>query len=346
MERKELLAKIAEMEAKRGTVEFNEFKLNAWKTRLKELDEQEKFIQAQEEKLEEEISFNIPGVDMTRLPVEVIKLVEIIVRHDRARLIEETKEEYARLTSEFNEYRQGADEREAQLRRQNNELQLRHDEMAGELRELQAELEAKEERIKQLTYERDEMAEMKQDAEMKRDNAIRELDDARKEIARLESQIADYQKAKVWGEREAQKIIDIPAEEADDVQKLVDEIAERYIAADDTFGTLVKVTLEDGSTKVVKRSEFEKMQPVQPPEVGGSSFRDETQPESDRVSGEVDGTADQNVQQEGVNFRPAADDGLAQGNMGGTLADATLEERVAALEKRVTALEQRQGAAA
>lgn len=153
-----------------------------------------------EERLNQEISFNIPGVDFTDLPAPVIQLISEVVRHDREKLLAEHKEELLELHAQLKEVERAAEEREEQLRRQNNELQEKLTETERELLDVKFSLEKMTEQ---------------------RDNAARIIDEQKEEIEQLNIKIEELQRAKAADKKTT---ITIPVSSGKTMQQLIDEV--------------------------------------------------------------------------------------------------------------------------
>jgi len=276
-----------------------------------------------EEKLGEEITFNIPGVDFSGLDADVIQLTQMLVMYDRKKLIEQHKQEIIALHEQAKEAERAAEEREIQLQRQNAELQR--------------ELLAKEHALRDVRFELETMTES-------RDNAARIIDELKEEIRQKDAEIVRL-KAEIEQLKETKETVANaePAPEVEEIQQLVNKI--RYKAAED-WGSVVKVTLEDGETKLVKRSELAEMEPTEDanipkailPVIEVPQFR---LPETDSDDA---ANVEQNDSKE-VAFQTPAVDGLAQEHADVPVADGTdpgvvtraefeeLKKRVIRLEK-------------
>lgn len=311
-----------ELDAINGLEEPTEADLARRNELMKQIEEAEFMNQG--------IPFNVEGVDFTNLPVEFVKLVEKIVMFDRRRIAKRHNEQMEKLEQQMKGIEIAAEERELQLKRQNEELQER----LKECEEVALERGFEIDRLKHVI---DDLESKRQAAANKIEEAEKELAEAKDEIIRLKSQIDDYQKAKVFGESEAQKIIDVTENEAEEIQQLVETIGQKYKAAED-WGSVVKVTLENGDIKLVKRSELATMQPTDdavvpkglfPGDVmqffpeGDGKVSDPIEPPSFRVPHDTSGVS-------GIQSEADAGDNRDQRENG---AEISLEERVKALEE-------------
>ena len=302
---------------------------------LQQINEQKQI----EDKVQAEaVPFAVAGVDLSELPVQVVELIQTVVQSDRRRI-------YAEHAAEIKEIEAGAEERELQLRRQNEELQAKISQIEAEKWELEGKIVGLEAEIEDLNAKRNAAVAQYEEAKRENEQLRQENDELRREIERLNSQIDDMRKAQVWGERQAQSIIDVTAEEQEEIQKRVEAVRKLYTHRDDTFGTLVKVTDETGKTHVISREEADtEWAPIEAPAfVGGESFRQEDSA-ADAGDGGVSAA-------EAVGFQApevpsdlsGADHHTANGTMDDTpVTRAEFEE----LKARVDRLEQQQAGAA
>lgn len=232
------------------------------------MEEQRNLI---DERVEAEaVPFAVAGVDLNDLPVEVVQLIETVVKADRRRIYAEHAEEIQKIEA-------GAEERELQLRRQNEELQAKIAEYEATISEYERKIAELGDEVADLAAKRD--AAVEQYEEVKQENIIlRQVNDSiQRDIERLNSQIDDMRKAQVWGERQAQSIIDVTAEEQEEIQKRVEAVRKLYTHRDDTWGTMSILYDEKGNKHVVPRAQAdEEWAPIEAPAfVGGESFRQE-----------------------------------------------------------------------
>lgn len=205
-----------------------------------------------EERVHSEVTFAIPGVDFTKLPAGAITVVELVVKADRRRIYAEHALELEQIENEFDSYKQNAEGNYNGLLANHNQLEQEYEACARELKE-------QTEETVRLIAERD-------DARKNRDNAAAQYEEAKAEIERLKSEIDDYQKAKVYGEREAQSVIDVTPNEAEEINNAI----KQFLNAED-WGSIIKVTKPDDTFELVKREEFnEQWQPLTVPMIGGS----------------------------------------------------------------------------
>lgn len=127
-----------------------------------------------------------------------------------------------------------------------------------EIKELEEALEYE----KQRNYE---IALLRDDAEEKRDNAVRERDEERKEaqeqiwkyaegIDRLNAQIAEYQAAKVFDEKESQRMIEVTA--TDKMRELAEKITKEYKVVAE-LGLYKEIADAEGNKEVVHNTELD-----------------------------------------------------------------------------------------
>lgn len=222
---------------------------------LAQLEKEQVRAEQIEEKVEAEgIPFAVDGVDFTDLDKEVIALVNAIVKADRRRIYAEHAIEVEQL------------EEEARLNGNTiEELRTQVDEFKVENQQLQREL-SDEQRLRT-------------DAEAKRDAAVaqaeeinREIEALKAEVRRLESQVEDYQKAKVWGERQAQQLIETNTDEKDEIKAALEALKKKKYARTEDWGSVIKVEKPEGGFELVKRAELEaEWEPVTVPNIDGGS---------------------------------------------------------------------------
>ena len=246
------------------TPKYEEIKVALEKTKVELAAKQAEQVaqereQAIEEKVHSEITFAIPGVDFTTLPVELITVIHAVVKADRRKNLSEHLAEFGKLEREYDAYKQNAEGNYNGLLANHNLLEQEYEAAARDLKEQTAE-------TVRVIAERD-------DARANRDNAARQLEEAKAEIARLESQIDDYQKAKVLGERQAQAVIDVTPTEADEINAAIKNL----FVKSENWGSVEKLYLPDGTFKVVKRDELPEWTAITPPPLlGGSETQAET----------------------------------------------------------------------
>lgn len=209
-----------------------------------------------EQKVCADLPFFVAGVNASDLPVEVIELIESIVHADRRRILDEHSEEVSTLSKAFADYRVQAEQQIEESKAEFIVLEKEYDTCARELKEQQVE-------TMRIIEERNE-------ARQNRDNAAQQIEELKAEVRRLEEQVAEYQKAKVFGEREAQQIIDITPTETDSIQSKIDAVRKLYTKTED-WGSVIKAEKQDGTFELVGRDELEReWSPITPPSLGGS----------------------------------------------------------------------------
>lgn len=313
--------------------------------------EQQQREQKQEEKINGEITFNVTGVDFTKLPAELIQIINIVVKNDRRQIFADHNQEISNLQTDHREEVAGYEEQLLQAGRQNDELQQVVHTQDVKIAELAEQLKQEQENHNQVIERFNQTNARLQEVEQYRSNASRELEDANGEIKRLKDLISNQQASNLFGERQAQTIIDITPE--DNLQDLVNVIAAKFSSIEelnkntDDFGTLIKVTKPDGGFEVFKRDQFEKLQQsIQPIEipavqpVTGNSFRDENQENNtaDNHPSQVATVTD--FRTNGDTTAETADAGPYK-STGGTLAGEEFVSRqeFEALKQRVTLIE-------
>lgn len=313
----------------------DQVKIDSLSARIAELKGELRSQAEQKQKIEEvieegEIAFNIPGVDFKQLPAEVIQLIEKIVRVDRRSCLAEVEKDMETIRVEYRAKLTASEERESQLNRRVGELEdiidtgkaanasLTHDN--GSLRD----------RISELISENE-------DLHSKLANASAQLEEKDQEIERLNSEIQDHRAAKVFGERQAQKIIDVTPDETSEMQALVSKI----VSVNHYRGNFYDVVLEDGTKQTLHKDQLGEVEKKE------NSFRGQGEGNNQADSSNDQLPASQTAQ--GVTFptftqlpqTPAI--GLAEGDVRGEVAEQDagpvtrqefeeLKQRVAILE--------------
>lgn len=165
-----------------------------------------------EVKVQEDIPFSISGVDLSELPPEMIKVVEMIVKADRRKIYAEHALELEQI-----EDASAAEKAEADIKISSQDKAL--EVLRQDYETCARELSEQEDETIRLVQERDLFRKNLANAELR----IVEKD---AEIARLNDQVGDYQKAKVFGEREAQSIIEVNTDEANNINKAIAKVKE------------------------------------------------------------------------------------------------------------------------
>lgn len=194
---------------------------------LLQMDEEAKSQkeQAIEQKVQEDIPFSIPGVDISDVPPEWMQVFDLIQRADRRRIYGGHAVELEQIENDHAEYKAQAELRIANQGETIETLRLDCEAIAAERNEKQNE-------IVRLEGENNQLALEKAHADAKRDAAVRDKEESVKlmveevasrqnEIQRLRSEVADYQKAKVFGERQSQSIIEVDSEEANAINQAI-----------------------------------------------------------------------------------------------------------------------------
>lgn len=217
-----------------------------------EMEQQQAKEAALEEKVHAEgLPFAISGVDFTKMQPELIEVIELVVKADRRRIFAEHAVEVEQLENEI------SDRRESQMKigYEHAKLQEEYDKACQELADQTTE-------TLRLIDERNELR-------RNRDNAVAQLEEANAEIARLKDEISDYQKAQVFGEREAQNIIETNEKEAADINEAIKKL---YLTSEN-FGAINKVTKPDGTFELVKTDDLNANWIPESEVTGQDSFR-------------------------------------------------------------------------
>ncbi|MBB6731901.1 hypothetical protein [Cohnella zeiphila] len=284
-------------------------------------DIEQKQIQAQvDEKVESDaITFAVDGVDLTDLPVEVIKLAEAIVRADRRRI-------YSEQAIQVNEYETKQKDLEAQL--------------ADAKSQLEATQQERNTYQQQLADEK----KLRTDAESKRDAAVQQLVEAQKENESLKEQLEEYKASEAFANTQAQPKVYTTADEATEINQALDSVKKFYKSLED-WGSVMKVTKPDGSFELVPRQTVnEEWTAADVPETADTTFRQETDtPNNTSVEADSSQVADDQVKVPAVggSFQETTDTGVSgssdeavrdvhgEGSTGGA---ESLEARVKDLE--------------
>lgn len=226
---------------------------------------EKQYEQAKEAALEEKVHaeglpFAISGVDFTKMKPELIEVIELVVKADRRRIFAEHAVE---LEERDNMYASGKVDYGL--------LEDKYNELVEKVEEQNDIMRQKDHEIRQILTENATLNQQLNDINQKRDAAAAQLEEANAEIARLKDEIADYQKAKVFGEREAQNIIEARPEEAAEIN---DALKKLYLSFEN-FGTVNKVLKPDGSYEIVKTAELQKEWIPESEVTGQDSFRGE-----------------------------------------------------------------------
>lgn len=236
--------KIKQLEQKRADINYQ----------LDGINKAEKEQAIEERVHSEAVPFAIEGVDFKELPAALITIIEKVVKADRRRIYAEHAIELEQVENE----RDKANADYSTIAKDYASLEEEYNTVARELKE-------QAEETVRLIAERD-------DARTNRDNAAAQLAEANAEIARLKSEVEDYQKAKVYGERQAQAVIDVTPTEAEEINDAI----KQFLTSED-WGSIIKATKLDGTFELVKREEFNaEWQPITPPQIGGGETATET----------------------------------------------------------------------
>lgn len=231
-----------------------------------------------EERVQEApVPFAVAGVDLDGMPVEVVELIQSVVFADRRRLMAEHAEEIRQLEEKHANEIAGYEEREIQLRRQNDELQEKVKAYESRIMQLEDEVEDLAAKRDAAVEQLEEVQDINKILQVQINDFREENTELRKEIERLNSQIDDMRKAQVWGERQAQSIIDVTATEQEEIQRRVEAVRKLYVSRDDTWGTMSIIYDQEGNRHVVPRQKAdEEWAPLEAPSlVGSESFRTE-----------------------------------------------------------------------
>lgn len=222
----QLQAQLADLEAQKAKLfedgEADQVQISRMNERIKSVQAQISQLTAQQAEIEEKVHaegvpFAISGVDFTSLDPELIELIDVIVKADRRKTFTEQAKLDAQREEDFAAYKSQAETRIATLEKDYNELEEEYLQASNEYKDQVAE-------TIRVIAERDE-------ARKNRDNAASQLDEANREIARLNSEVADYQKAKVFGERGSQKIVEINPDEAASINAALEKFKSKTKSA-------------------------------------------------------------------------------------------------------------------
>ena len=285
-----------------------------------------------EEKVHSEgIPFAVDGVDFSDLDAETITLINAVVKADRRRI-------YGEHAIELEQIENAAEERELQLKRQNEELQRFSKEQSELIEALRA---SNANLVGDIGILTDKLSLLKldnEDLQSKLSNASAQLEEKNTEITRLQSEVADYQKAKVFGEREAQGIIDVTPSEKDEIAAALEALKKKRYVSRENWGPVDKLTLPDGSFEVVKRAEVdEHYEPIAPPALfddggsnDGATFLGSDQAETDDREGASEAS-------EAVSQFQETD---TAAGLDANAALRTRDGKAPSIEERITMLEQ------
>jgi chromosome segregation ATPase len=234
---------------------------------IAELEKQEKI----EEKVNADVPFTISGVDLDPIPPEFIAIIkDIVIADRRLRLGEhaiELEQVEAEAKSKNDKMREATDAEVAAIQAQIDTVTT---ELAVAKKELTTVSEFRDEVYNQNGELRERVFQLNlenADLSSKLNNAVTQIEEKDKEIARLNDQIDDYQKAKVYGERQAQSIIDVSPNEAEEINGKIKKLFTKV----EDWGSVLKAIKSDGTFEMVKRDELkEEWAPEVPAYQGGS----------------------------------------------------------------------------
>lgn len=242
-------------EAEKWLQQGNENKYNAIMKRIEELEEAEIEQEIREEEKEkrledakkEAVSIIVGGEAVEGLPPQVAELIQIAV--------EDAVNKERSIYEQEIQHKEDAIKGLKQVIEEKNVLTQ---ELTDQNEELIKDLEESSEETQKWIDKATQAERENQDWIQKHKNATSQLLEKDIEIDRLKSEIEDYQKAKVFGEREAQKIVEIPANQR--AQELVQQIQKEYKHFNE-FGSplFVEAVAEDGTKEVIPRKEAESM---------------------------------------------------------------------------------------
>lgn len=209
---------------------------------------------SEQEKIEEKVNaadvpFTISGVDLGLIPPQVMEVIDAIVKADRRLRLAEHAIELEQLEAEAKtQIEKLMESTNAEL----NAIQSQISTISAEQVELEAEMAKIAENRDNLRDKVLELEMINGDLTSKLRNAATQIEEKDKEIARLNDQIDDYQKAKVFGERQAQSIIDVTPNEAEEINGKIKKLFTTF----EDWGSVLKAYKPDGNFEVVKREEF------------------------------------------------------------------------------------------
>lgn len=275
-----------------------------------------------------EIPFAVAGIDFTELPAEVITLIDVVVKADRRRLLNEhaieveqlESDHFARIQEKIREYNE--------LEEHTKRIEANESKLAEEVTQLSA-------KVFQLDLE-------KRDAEEKRDAAVFEkeaiesaLNGAQDEIAHLQAEVYELKRAKEYSNRQTEQV-SANEEETASISAAVEAVKKLYEKVED-WGSIQKVIKPDGSFELATRAEVEAEWAPVPPEL---PFRDEVA-STEIVAPEVDTKVDQfhnPSEQHGDNKDV---DGSNVAPLGEAVSRAEFEARMTNVEKGMEQLMRR-----
>lgn len=228
--------------------------LNILTNQLAELtfNQEQKAAQIEELVHATDVTFTVAGADFSRFPDEMraalMQVVELIVKEDRRGIYTQVDADRAADKAKYEEL-QGMckvlEDVGGSLRTQVETLQATNIDLVGEYATLKARYEELHDSFDHISEENGSLKFEIKDWQSKHKNAT-------DEIERQKSEIADYQNAKVMGEREAQKIIDVTPEAASDINDAMDKLYTSF----KNFGNINVVTKLDGTTEQVKSADL------------------------------------------------------------------------------------------
>lgn len=339
----QLEQQLAELEAKKvalfdqGSVDQVEVsRLNA---RIKEVQAQINSSRQRDEAIEEKVQseavpFAVAGINLDGIPVEIITLMEAVVKADRRRI-----------------------HTDSAMEKEQEDKQHAHEIAALEVQviELQRTVKTKDEIIEfgtaanksqmhEIGNYRDRIAELIRDNEdltSKLSNAAAQIEESQKEIKQLKEWNDDLRKAQQFGEKESQGIIDVTPDEKNDIATALEEVKKLYTKTED-WGSRIQVFKPDGSFELVPRAEVEaEWEPITVPALadGGSndsiSFpgQDQTQPIENTVLDTAEVSSFRN--EENPVLSGTGEDSVS----GPVVSEQVSREEFEALKRRVDRLE-------
>lgn len=330
--------------------------LNIATNRLAELTwNQQQIAKVVEEKVHAtDVKFSVDGVDFSIFPDQtrapLMQLVDLIVKEDRRGFFVQWEADKAADKGKYELLKSENDKNELQIEQLQNEIgglkmeiDTLHDANIGLASDNSMYL-------SQLEDANGDNADLRTD--LQQANGIiaqqrRELEDwqakhknATNEIARLESEVSDYQTAKVMGEREAQKVIDITPDAAPDIKQAMANLYTSFV----NNGNINIVTKLDGSKEEVKSVDILNGTWKQVPK-DAVPFQEQGQQDSEVNVGNAGLPSGDMMPPASENFHQPADVDNASNDLesdGQVLAKVVShKERFQQIEARLTALEAR-----
>lgn len=235
--------------------------LNILTNQLAELtfNQEQKAAQIEELVHATDVTFTVAGADFSRFPDEMraalMQVVELIVKEDRRGIYTQVDADRAADKAKYEALRQEAADLDQTLDNRDSEIVSLKQEV-DTLHQANVDLAERFDVIIGVNGEHEinigHLEEFNATLQFNIKDLQSKLKNAGDEIERQKSEIADYQNAKVMGEREAQKVIDVTPEAATDINEAMDKLFVSF----KNWGTINVVTKPDGTTEQVKSADL------------------------------------------------------------------------------------------